>query len=409
MLLRSAAIALSLIAAPLHADDWRQFRGPNGTGTVTKDAPPLPDLEKNLLWKVDVPGSGHSSPIVVGDKIFVQAANADASKVSLVCLGAKDGKVEWTKSIDSKPGKTHRLNTMASSTPCSDGERVFAAFWDGSTVSLHGYELDGKELWSKPLGSFTSEHGMGHSPMVADGRVYFNFDQDGAAEIFAFDAKTGDELWKQTRKAHRCSYTVPIVVERGKAKELVVGTTTTIDGYDPATGKPNWSFELPWEKNAKMLRAVGVPIEAAGRIVVYTGEGGSGRYMVALKPGEKTAERGWELKKGTPYVPGILAFGAELYWVADDGIASCAEAATGKVLWSERLLAKGVSASPILLKDTVLAIGEDGKFAAFAASPKGLDTTANGKLGEAVFATPAAANGKLYIRGAKHLFCFGKK
>lgn len=405
-----------VVVGGLSAADWTRFRGPNGTGVADPTTPTSFDVTKDVLWKSELPGVGHGSPIVVGDKVLLQAASEGGATRVLVCLSKADGKKLWEKTLaDGKAGKVHKKNNQAASTPCSDGERVYSVVWDGTGLTMLAHDLNGNELWKKGLGSYASEHGFGHSPAVYDGLVYFNFDQDGAAELVAHDAKTGEQKWRAERLPNRASYTTPFVIERsGGAAELIVGSTTTVDSYNPKTGAVNWTYALPWGNSGKKLRAVGQPVFAGGKVIVYTGEGGSGRLMVAVKPDGQgdVSDSGlaWELKKDTPYVPGVLAYQDHLYWVKDDGLAACADAKTGKVSWNERLPGmKGVSASPILIGNTVLVFGEDGKAAAFKANPKELGDVTRSDLGEPVFATPAAVDGKLFVRGGTHLFCIGKK
>lgn len=411
-LLRSAALLL-LLTSPLPADDWPRFRGPNGTGVADPKTPTNFDAKTDLLWKAKLPGVGHGSPIVVGDKVFLQAAAADGSTRSLVCLSAKTGDQVWAKSLDAKSAKTHKKNNLAASTPCSDGERVYTTVWDGTGVSLVAYDLKGEKLWEKGLGSYTSQHGYGNSPLVVGGLVVVNFDQDGAAELVAHDAKTGEQKWKAERKAHRATYTTPFVIEKeGKTAELIVGSTTSVDSYDPLKGAANWSFTVPWPTDKK-LRAIGQPVLAAGNVVMATGDGDGSRTMLAVKTDGKgdvgKDGQAWRLTKGTPYVPGLLVKGDYLYWVGDDGVAGCADANTGKVQWTARVLDEAVSASPLLVGDTVLAVGEKGTAAAFKADPKELGDVTKSEVGQPVFASPAAAGGKLFVRGSTHLFCYGKK
>ncbi|MCU0706494.1 MAG: PQQ-binding-like beta-propeller repeat protein [Fimbriiglobus sp.] len=409
MHLRLSALAL-FTAAPLFAEDWSRFRGPNGTGVADSATPTRFALATDLTWMTKLPGVGHGSPIVVGGQVFLQVASPDGATRSLVCLSATDGKVQWEKKvIEGKAGKIHKKSSNASGTPCSDGERVFNVVWDGTGLTMTAHDLKGNELWKKGLGSFASQHGFGHSPITVGGLVIFSYDQDGAAELVAHDAKTGEQKWRVERKPHRASYSTPFLIEKeGKPAEVVVATTTTIDRYDAKTGQVIWSFNVPWDTDKK-LRAIGQPVLAGGNVVMFTGDGDGSRAMVAVKAAEKPA-LAWELKKGTPYVPGGLVYKDHLYWVTDDGQAGCADPKTGKVLWGERLPGlKSVSASPILVGDRVFVVGEDGKAVSFEANPKELKEVEKSDVGEPVFASPAAAGGKLFIRGGTHLFCIGKK
>ena len=393
------------------AEDWARLRGPNGTGVVA-EATPVKFTAKDQLWKTAIPGVGHGSPIVVGERVFIQSSSSDSKTRSLHCLGAKSGKVEWTKSIGGqKADSMHKKNTPASSTPASDGRSVYASVWDGSALALYAYDFSGRELWTAPLGTFSGAHGAGHSPMVFDGVVYLNIDSDASARLVALDAKTGEPKWKADRLKERASYTTPMILEaKGKPVQLLLGTSTTVDSYDPKTGKVNWTCTV-----GTKLRAVGQPILAAGNLVTYMGEGGKGRHMVSVKTdgsGDVTKTgKAWEISDAstTPYVPSALASGDHIYWVNDTGFAGCLDAKTGKIVWYERCCSTGVSSSPILVKDAVLVFDEAGKAVAFRASPKGLEKLGESNLGEAVLSSPAAAGGRLYVRGAEHLFCFGAK
>lgn len=412
-----AVMAVAAGAAALSAADWTRFRGPNGTGVVADPTPVKFDLKSDLTWKAEVPGVGYGSPIVAKGKVFLQSAADTGTKRHLTCVDAVSGKVDWTATVDAPAqAKMHKKNSAASGTPCSDGERVYAAFWKGDAVAIHAFDFQGKPAWDTPLGKFTSEHGAAHSPMVYDGKVYFNFDQDGAAELVALDAKTGKVAWRKARRANRSCYTTPFVLEeKGQPAQLIVGSTTGVTGYDPKSGDVVWHYALKRTDGGKDLRSIGQQVIAGGNVVTYCGEGGADRYMVAVKLGGKgdisATGKSWDLGKGkTPYVPSMLAHGDHLYWITDAGLAGCADAKTGKVLWSgEKVFEKAVSASPILIGDTILAVDEAGTVVSFKASPKGVGDVEKSQLGQPVLASPAAANGRLYLRGGKFLYCIGGK
>jgi outer membrane protein assembly factor BamB len=303
-------------------------------------------------------------------------------------------------------------------------------FWDGSVVTLYAYDLDGTELWSASLGGYVSQHGVGMSPVASGGKVFVNYDQDdpaqaekpkpgdpppgppaeNPAEVLAFDAKTGAKVWAAKRKAFRACSSSPFVRELpGGKTELIVSSTAGLTGYDTDTGKVNWDWA--WKFDGMALRTVGSPVLAGDVVVAPSGDGGGSRSMVAVTPGPGSKML-WNRTKETPYVPAPVAKGDHLYWVTDGGVATCAELRTGKVVWSERAfpnLTKGtyVHASLLLIGDQVLAVSEFGEAVVFKATPAGYEEVSRNALGEAVSATPAAADGRLYIRGAAHLFCIG--
>jgi outer membrane protein assembly factor BamB len=410
-------LALSL---PLFAGDWSRFRGPNGQGTADGPLPPIDP--KAPLWKVEIPGKGAGSPIVVAGKVYLQTASTDGTKRTLMCLDAATGKALWAKDQPGQTAKTHNKNSLASSTPACDGEQIYCVWWDGRAMSVAAYDLNGNERWSQSLGAYQSQHGVGHSPAVFQGKVFVNFDQDGAAEMVALDAKTGTKVWTAPRpEAKQNCYTTPVVLERpGKPAGVVVVSSYAIDSYDPDTGKVQWHYTINWPKGEQVLRAIAGPVFADGVVIASFGVGGggekSGRYMVAVKTdgtGDVTATgKAWELKAGAPYVPTTLVKDDHIYWFWDFGIAYCAKAKTGEIVGkTDRLFGMSeITSSPILVGDSIVAIGDRGRVVVLKATPE-LDIAGKDRveLGQEVYASPAYADGRLYVRGRTHLFCFGKK
>lgn len=403
-----AALTLALTLSLTHAGDWPRFRGPNGSGFAEGK---MPDIDPAApLWKVKIPGQGRSSPIIVDGKIYLQTASTDAKTRTLLCLSAADGKEIWAKDVpgDKSKTKTHAKNSLASGTPACDGKQIYCQWFDGSGVALCAYDLKGNEVWHASLGGYVSQHGPGFSPMIHDGLVYVNVDDDEHAELVCLDAKTGDKKWFAPRKHVRACYSTPFLLERqGKPAELILGTTTAVTSYDPKTGKVNWEYPIVWPKGDMPLRVIGHPVYAAGLLVVYCGDGSGARYMAAIDPDGKKPTKAWELRKDTPYVPCVLVKGDLLFWIADKGLATCADAKTGKTVWAERVFANDVTASPVMVGDQMLMISERGEVAVVKAG-KEFDV-ATVSLKDNVYSSPAVADGKVLIRGETHLFCFGKK
>jgi len=266
--------------------------------------------------------------------------------------------------------------------------------------------MKGKELWKRGLGGFISQHGAGQSPIVFEDKVIIANDQDKSAVLIALDAKTGKPAWKAERKHFRACYSTPFVLERdGEAPELIVASTAGISGYDPRSGKEHWAWT--WKFDGMALRTVASPICSQGLVLANSGDGSGLRHMVAVKPGHGDAKPAlaWENKSDFPYVPCLLAKGDHVYYVTDKGIAGCHVLKSGKRVWTERL-ARGFTASPLLIDGKVYAVSGAGDVYVFAASPT-FKRLAKNSLGEPISASPAVADNRLFIRGKEHLFCIG--
>jgi outer membrane protein assembly factor BamB len=399
-----------LLSRQASASPWPRFRGPNGTGIAAdKDIPVRWTEQDGLLWKVPVPGVGHSSPVVWGDRVFVQSASADGKERLLLCFSTVNGKTLWSRSVPGAPAHAHQFNSLASSTPATDGQRVYAAFWDGKAVWIYAYDLQGHEVWKQKLGGFVSQHGVGTSPMVYRDKVFLAHDQDGAADLIALDARTGKPAWKSPRRPFRASYSTPLILERpGTDPELIVASTAGLTSYSPESGSENWDFS--WTFDGNPLRTVASPVFGQDRLFISSGEGGGARHAVAVKASGKgdvsKTNLVWEKKRDFPYVPTMLLSGDYLYLVNDLGIAACHLAATGEKVWDQRL-GGSVFASPILIDGKIYAVNDNGTVFVFPAAPT-FKLLAKNSVGESVKATPAVADNRLFIRGIHHLFCIGK-
>jgi outer membrane protein assembly factor BamB len=407
-----ALLTLLLTVALSAAGNWPRFRGPNGTGEVEdKNVPVTFSDKENLLWKTAIPGIGHSSPVVWGDSLFLQSASKDGKERWIISVNTKDGSIRWQTPIPGGKGTIHQRNSLASSTPATDGERVYSLFWDGKKITMFAHDFKGKEVWKRDLGDYDSQHGVGHSPMVYDSKVIFANDQDGLAVLIALNVKNGETVWEAKRKAFRACYSTPFLMEKnGGPTELIVASTSGITSYDPAKGTENWDYT--WHFTASHpLRTVASPSSNGSIIFANSGDGDGSRHTIAVKVGTKGEDTSknllWEEKKTLPYVPTMLAHGEHLFWVNDKGLAGCTLAASGKEVWTERL-GKPVTASPVMVNGNIYVVDEDGGVYVYAAATE-FKLLGKSNVNELVYATPAVADGKLYIRGKEHLFCIGKK
>jgi outer membrane protein assembly factor BamB len=403
------AVALETLAQPANADNWPRFRGPNGAGIAADKEVPIHWTQKDgVLWRTAIPGQGNSSPVVWGDRLFLQSATV--KERMLLCLNVHDGKILWTQTVPGTKAHTHPKNTLASSTPATDGKRVYAVFWDGKDIALYAYDFEGKQLWKRDLGGFESQHGVGMSPMIHEDRVILANDQDVSSVLLAFDAADGKTAWEAPRKHFRACYSTPFLLEKpGQTPELIVGSTSGLTSYDPRSGKEIWDWT--WKFDSMALRTVSSPIYSQGTILATSGDGKGPRHMVAVTAGNPAARRkpslAWQNKRDFPYVPSLLAWGNHIYSVTEEGIAACHVLKTGKEVWRHRLDCT-VTSSPILIDGKIYVASDQGDVSVFTASPT-FNLLATNPIGERATATPAVADNRLFIRGDKHLFCIGKQ
>ncbi len=387
---------------------WPRFRGPDGAGTSAV-ALPVEWRTANMLWKLPIPGQGNGSPVVWEDKLFLTSASADGTERLLHCVHSGTGQLEWTRRLPGRKAPHHRKNSLASSTPATDGQRVYVCSWDGQDLLLSAHDFQGQAAWQVSLGGFTANHGAGHSPIVHDGTVYLFKDHDAGSDLFAFDAATGQKRWQQKRPVFRACYSTPLIHEaEGRASELIVVSTADVAGYDPKTGNQQWFCR--WSFDKEQLRTVASPFLCGDLVIVSSGTGGGERQAMAVRLGGSgdvtSTHRAWRLTRGVPYVPTMIAHGDWLFYVNDQGVAGCLEAKTGKSLWTQRL-SGNFTASPVCAAGHIYAVNEEGDVFVFAAEPR-WKLAAKNHLHEAVIASPAAVGGKLYLRGQDHLFCIGE-
>jgi outer membrane protein assembly factor BamB len=397
------AFALSLTPVA-RAQDWPQWRGPRGDGTSSETNLPTTWSEtENVHWKVEVSGTGHSSPIVVGDKVFLTTALEKEQKRLLICFDRRDGKRLWDTVVLSAPleGK-HQLNSYASATPASDGERVFVSFLEKPKIELVCYDLAGKELWRKSPGEFHSVHGFCSSPVIYKDLVILNCDQDADAWIVAYDRKTGEERWRTDRPNKTRSYCSPLIADLAGKTQMVLSGSKSVASYDPATGKQYWVMDGPTEQFVASL------VHTQG--VLFVTGGFPQLHILGIDPsgsGNVTKTHIlWRDHRGVSYVPSPVAHDQWFFIVSDGGVGSCFEAKTGKILWKQRL-GRHHSASGVCAGGNVYFIDDDGTTHVLKAGPA-FEVISENVLGENAYASPAISRGQIFIRTSQHLWCIGK-
>ncbi len=395
----------ALLLAPVAAaENWPQWRGPRGDGTSQETAVPVEwGPEKNVAWKVAVPGRGHASPIVWDDRIFVASCDEEAQERLLLCFDRSSGKQLWQQVVLRSPLEhKHQLNSFASSTPATDGQRVYVTFLDRHEMVVAAYDFTGRQLWLVRPGAFSSTHGYCSCPVLFEDRVIVNGDHDGDAYLVALDSATGKTLWKTDRENKTRSYATPIIRQIDGRTQMILSGSKCVASYDPHDGSRHWIIDGPTEQFVAS--------------VVYNGEllfltaGFPELHMMAIRPdghGNVTDTHiAWRTKKGASYVPSPIAEGDYFLVVSDGGIASCFEAASGKRQWMERI-GTHYSSSLVSAGGLVYFTSDEGHTTVVRPGAK-LDIVAENDLGEYSYASPAISHGQIYFRGEQHLIAIGQ-
>ena len=391
-----------LVGTTACADNWPRFRGPNGTGISDLKGVPTQWTETDYEWVVELPGMGHSSPVVWDDALFLTTGQDDGSR-TIHRFDALSGVEVWSRSIQLQPDQLHKKNSQASGTPAVDAERVYVPFADDEHYLVLAFTFEGEQVWSYDLGRFESQHGQGMSPIVYQGLLIVPNDQDGPSSIVALDCVSGDEVWRAPRPSKVVSYATPFLLELpNRSPQLVcLSGAAGLAGLDPLTGAQIWtSGELP-------LRTVASPVYGNGVVIATCGEKGVGKYFVAVDPtGEGDVSQSHVRYRRAEsetlhYVPTPIVRGPYLFLWCDLGIVCCVEMATGKTVWRKRI-SDNYSGSPVMIDGRLYGISESGEIAVIAAEPEFQDF-GRSPLGASSHSTPAVANGRVYFRGFNRL------
>jgi outer membrane protein assembly factor BamB len=387
------------------AGDWPWWRGPALDGTsAERDGPTKWSTTENVVWKASVPGRGHSSPVVCGDRVFLTTADEKTQRQLVLAFDRQTGQLLWSTPVyqGGFPRKNPK-NSHASATLACDGERLYCAFVNHDALHVTATELHGKVLWQKDAGAFQSEHGYGSSPVLWGSMVIVNGDSLKGSFLAALDRRDGKLIWRTERKAtgRHGSYATPTVAQLAGRPQLILTGTGQTTGYDPDNGKLIWSCEGPSEVTACT--------PACSDTLVFVTGGYPEKELLAIRAdgtGDVTKSAvAWRTGKGVAYVPSPVYHDGRLYVVADTGLATCFEAATGKQVWQDRL-AGNFSASPVLAGERLYATNESGKTYVVKTGPK-IEIAAVNDLGDGGMASPAVCGGQIFLRTQQSLYCIG--
>jgi hypothetical protein len=397
--------ALLVLAGATTAENWPCWRGPRLDGTsLETNLPGRWTLASNLVWKTPVPGSGHASPIVWEDRVFTVSALPETQERLLLCFDRRAGHLLWQRTVVKAPLEPkHDLNSYASSTPATDGQRVYVSFLDGKEMLAAAYDFEGRPQWLVRPGPFASPHGYCSSPVLHADKVILNGDHDGDSYLVALSRANGRVLWKTPRQNRTRSYCTPFIRELAGRAQMILSGDKSVASYDPNDGALHWIIDGPTEQFVASV----VYNERAGLLFVTGGY--PDHHILAVKPDGRGNITGtdkivWRTTRGVAYVPSPLAIEDYFLVVSDAGVMHCFEAATGKVLWAERLGSH--HASLVSAGGLVYSLNDAGLMSVIRPGPE-FARLARNELNEPTFASPAVSQGCFFLRSRRHLFCIG--
>jgi outer membrane protein assembly factor BamB len=406
--LRETCICFGLITWLLFtntasAANWDRFRGPNGAGQSDDTGIPTKWEPSNFLWKQPLSNIGHSSPVIWDKQLFLTSGDAKTGAQIVSAFDAKTGAPLWEKHFDAGSYHINGLNSYASSTPALDAEFIYLLWLKDGRVTLTALTHEGAEVWHRDVGPFEEKHGYGDSPVVVDDLVYVASDSEGESSVVALDRKTGDVRWHISREAGITSFSTPCVLDPS-AKDKLLLTLSTASGLtalDAKTGKVAWQGL----KDGITQRCVASPIVADGMVFVSSGQGGMGKSLIAAKPDGNAVKEVYHLDKGIPQVPTPVVAGDLLFLLQDRGTISCFDLATGKQNFRQRL-GGDFHSSPVRVGNRIFCVARNGEVIVLAADRK-YEVLARNSLNETCHASPAVANGRMFIRTENSLICIG--
>jgi len=434
-------IAASLLATTAPADDfaqlrdrnWHRWRGPAADGVAPHANPPITwDETTHVKWKVRIPGSGNSSPIVWQDRVFVSTAvetdrpakplprpdveppggyltkpPAHYYRFVVLCLDRTTGRVRWQRvATEAVPHEGHhRDHGYASASPTTDGRFVYASF---GSRGIYCYDLEGNLVWQRDLGDMITRFGWGEgaSPVIDGDSLAVNWDHEGPSFLEVLDARTGESRWKVDRD-EATSWSTPVVVHRRGTRQLIVSASRRVVAYDLDTG------EILWECGGQTVNVIPSPVVADGVVYCMSGFKGGALYALPLDAsGDLTGSDRiiWHRDRGTPYVPSPLLYDDWLYFTrSNNAILTCLDAKTGKpLIEGERIPGlQTLYASPVGAAGRVYFVGRDGTTVVLRHGAP-LEVLVTNRLDDPIDASPALVDGEVFLRGKSFLYCLGE-
>jgi len=395
-----------LVIPLLLAADWPGWRGPTGNGVTEEKAIPQEwSATKNVIWKAPLFGMGVGTPVVIGDRVFLTTSDGRQNeRLHVLGFDVKTGKQLWHSRFfgSAIPESEYPAGGMAAPSPVSDGKRLYALFGTADLICL---DFDGKPIWVRSLGGefgvFRNRWGMSSSPLVVDDMIVIQVDHWGGSYLLAVDAATGKTRWKTAREA-TVNWTSPVLAQAKGKSMIVTSGTHLVKAYDPASGSELWTVK------GMQQQCIPTPIVDGEFLYAVSGrKGNTLKIRLDDATGDLTNSHVvWKKPRGAPFIPSGVVFDGRYYLIDDDGLGTCLDAKTGETVWQERMgghYRASLSAGDgriyfTNMEGVVTLVNSKGDF----------EVLARNNIGEAIHASPAFANGRLYIRGEKNLYCIGK-
>lgn len=398
-------LALACSTATTSGDDWPAWRGIRGDGISQESQTPLEwSATQNVAWRTDIPGKGRSSPIVWGEHVFLTTGlDSDATR-HVLCVDRNTGRIAWNTIVHTGPGgRMHQDNTTASSTPVTDGERVYSVFVDDQGMKVVAVDFSGRVIWSSSPGSYFSNHGFAASPVLWQRGVIVNGHQDGTAFVVMLDRVSGAEIWRYTPATSLRSFSTPVLTQHAGQDQLILTGSKQTVALHPDSGQLIWSVSGPSEKF--------VCTPSVGHGMVFSFAGSPDKKALAVRLGGHgdvtDTHVVWRNERAMPYVPSPLLMGDYLHVVNDLGIYSCIDPVSGKVLHTTRAVGSTYS-SPVAAGNHIYLFEDTGKCTVIENRP-GFQVLARNDLGEELYTTPAISDGQLFVRTTTALVCIGDR
>lgn len=391
------------------AADWPCWRGQQGNGVAeANQSPPLAwSKTQNVLWKAAIPGRGHNSPIVVGERVIVATAEEEREVQSVLCFNRQSGAEIWRTPVHEGglDRKGNKKTTQASATLACDGERLFVNFLNREAIYTTALDLDGKRLWQTKVSDFATHQGFGSSPTLYGPLVFVTTDSKGGGVVAALARSTGKIVWSDKRP-EKANYASATLLEAAGKEQLVVHGCDLVSSFEPLSGKKLWEIEGATTECVTSL------VTDGQRVFV---SGGYPRNHVQAVLADGSGKTAWE-NNTKVYVPSMIVHQGHLFTAQDGGLAMCWKSDTGEEAWKERL-GGTFTASLVLVGENLFATNEAGQTFIFKANPEKFELVAENKLGDEVYATPAICGGRIYMRVVENtggqrqemLYCLGNR